>query len=121
METTKEVLQEKVSAVAGVLHVSLELGDKKWKTALSVGEAGVPGYDATSWNGIFAPARTPRPIIDKIHSEVVKVLKTPDVRERLIASGSDPVGSTPEEFHAHVKGELARWGKVIRDNNIRSE
>ena len=84
-------------------------------------EAGVPGYDATSWNGFFAPARTPRPIIDKIHAEVVKVLKTPDVRERLVASGSDPVGSTPEAFHAHVKAELARWGKVIRDNNIRSE
>jgi tripartite-type tricarboxylate transporter receptor subunit TctC len=84
-------------------------------------EAGVPGYDATSWNGIFAPAKTPRPIINRIHAEVVKVLKTPDIRDRLVAAGSDPVGSTPEEFSAHVKAELARWGKVIRDNNIRSE
>jgi tripartite-type tricarboxylate transporter receptor subunit TctC len=84
-------------------------------------EAGVPGYDATSWNGIFAPAKTPRPIIDKLHGAVVKVLNTPEVREKLVAAGSDPVGSTPEEFLAHVKQELARWGKVIRDNNIRVE
>ena len=87
----------------------------------TLAEAGVPGYDASSWNGIFAPAKTPRPIIDKIHVEVVKILRLPDVRERLVAVGSDPVGSTPDEFSAHVKAELARWGKVIRDNNIRSE
>lgn len=87
----------------------------------TLAEAGVAGYEATSWNGIFAPAKTPRPIIDKIHADVVKILKAPDVREKLIAAGSDPVGSTPEEFHAYVKAELARWGKVIRENNIRAD
>jgi tripartite-type tricarboxylate transporter receptor subunit TctC len=87
----------------------------------TLAESGVPGYDATSWNGIFAPAKTPRFIIDKIHAEVVKALSAPDVKEKLIAAGSEPIGSTPEEFLAYVKLELARWGKVIRDNNIRSE
>jgi tripartite-type tricarboxylate transporter receptor subunit TctC len=87
----------------------------------TLAEAGVPGYEATSWNGIFAPAKTPRPIIDRIHAEVVKILNAPDVREKLIAAGSDPVGSTPEQFLAFVKVELARWGKVIRENNIRAE
>jgi tripartite-type tricarboxylate transporter receptor subunit TctC len=87
----------------------------------TMAEAGVQGYEATSWNGIFAPARTPRPVIDKIHSEVVKILRTPDVREKLVAAGSDPVGSTPQEFQAYVKLELARWGKVIKDNNIKGE
>jgi tripartite-type tricarboxylate transporter receptor subunit TctC len=87
----------------------------------TMAEAGVPGYEATSWNGIFAPARTPRPIIDKIHAEVVRILRTPDVREKLVAAGSDPVGSTPQEFQAYVKLELARWGKVIRENNIKGE
>ena len=87
----------------------------------TLAESGVPGYDATSWNGIFAPARTPRPIIEKIHGEIVKALSAPDVREKLMAAGSDPIGSTPEEFLAYVKLELGRWGKVIRDNNIRSE
>ncbi|MEN3352591.1 MAG: hypothetical protein V7640_749, partial [Betaproteobacteria bacterium] len=81
----------------------------------TVAEAGVPGYDATSWNGIFAPARTPRAIIDTIQAEVVKALNAADVREKLVAAGSDPVGSTPEAFLAYVKLELARWGKVIRD------
>jgi tripartite-type tricarboxylate transporter receptor subunit TctC len=87
----------------------------------TLAEAGVPGYNATSWNGFFAPAKTPRPIINKIHADVVKVLQTPDIREKLMAAGSDPVGSTPDEFHAYVKAELARWGKLIRDNNIRGE
>jgi tripartite-type tricarboxylate transporter receptor subunit TctC len=87
----------------------------------TLAEAGVAGYEATSWNGVFAPARTPRPIVDKLHADIVRVLKTPDVREKLVAAGSDPVASTPAEFSAYVKAELARWGKVIRDNNIRSE
>jgi tripartite-type tricarboxylate transporter receptor subunit TctC len=87
----------------------------------TLAESGVPGYEATSWNGIFAPAKTPRAIINKVHAEVVKALQSPDVREKLLAMGSDPVGSTPEEFHAYIKQEFARWGKVIRDNNIRAE
>jgi tripartite-type tricarboxylate transporter receptor subunit TctC len=87
----------------------------------TMAEAGVPGYEATSWNGIFAPARTPRPIIDKIHAEVVKILRTPDIREKLVAAGSDPVGSTPAEFQAYVKLELGRWGKLIKDNGIKGE
>jgi tripartite-type tricarboxylate transporter receptor subunit TctC len=87
----------------------------------TLAESGVTGYEATSWNGMFAPAKTPRPIINKVHGEVVKALNLPDVREKLVAMGSDPVGSTPEEFYAHIKVELERWGKVIRDNNIRSE
>lgn len=87
----------------------------------TLAESGVPGYEAMSWNGMFAPAKTPRAIIAKIHAEVVKALNSPDVRDRLVAMGSDPVGSTPEQFAAYVKSEVARWGKVIRDNNIRSE
>ena len=87
----------------------------------TLAESGVTGYDATSWNGIFAPAKTPRAIVDKIRTEVVRALNAPDVREKLLAAGSEPVGNTPEEFLAYVKLELARWGKVIRENNIRSD
>jgi len=86
----------------------------------TLAESGVTGYEAVSWNGIFAPAQTPRAIIDKIHGEVVKALAAPDVRDRLIAMGSDPSTSTPEAFQAFIVLELARWGKVIRENNIRS-
>jgi tripartite-type tricarboxylate transporter receptor subunit TctC len=87
----------------------------------TLAESGITGYDATSWNGMFAPAKTPRPIINKVHAEVVKALNSTDVREKLVGMGSDPVGSTPEEFYAYIKLELERWGKVIRDNNIRGE
>jgi tripartite-type tricarboxylate transporter receptor subunit TctC len=87
----------------------------------TLAESGVTGYEAMSWNGMFAPAKTPRAIIHKINAGAVKALNSPDVREKLAAMGSDPVGSTPEEFYAYVKAELARWGKVIRDNNIRNE
>jgi len=86
----------------------------------TLAESGVTGYEAVSWNGIFAPAQTPRAIIGKIHGEVVKALAAPDVRDRLIAMGSDPSTGTPEAFQAFIVLELARWGKVIRDNNIRS-
>jgi tripartite-type tricarboxylate transporter receptor subunit TctC len=87
----------------------------------TLAESGVPGYEATSWNGMFAPAKTPRAIIEKLHAEVVKALHSPDVREKLVAMGSDPVGSMPEQFHSFIKQEHARWGKVIRENNIRAE
>jgi tripartite-type tricarboxylate transporter receptor subunit TctC len=90
-------------------------------TVPTLAEAGVAGYEATSWNGIFAPAKTARAIINTIHADVVKALNASDVKDKLVAAGSDPVGSTPEEFLAYVRLELARWGKVIRDNNIRSE
>ncbi len=81
----------------------------------------LPGYEAASWYGILAPARTPRPIIDRLNREIVSVAQRPEVRERMIADGAEPVGNSPEEFAAHIKRELARWGKVIKDANIRLE
>jgi tripartite-type tricarboxylate transporter receptor subunit TctC len=85
----------------------------------TIAEAGVPGYEALGWNGVFAPAGTPRAVIAKLNTDIVNVLHMPDVRQRLESMGSNPVGGTPEQFGAYVKQEIARWGKVIRDNNIR--
>jgi len=87
----------------------------------TIAEAGVPGYEAMGWNGVFAPAGTPRSIIMKLNRDIVNVLGMPDVRERLESMGSNPVGGTPEQFGSYVKTEIARWGKVIRDQNIRIE
>ena len=87
----------------------------------TLAEAGVPGYAATSWNGMFAPTKTPRPIIQKINAEVVKALNAPDVRDRLVSMGSEPVGNSPDEFRAYVNQEFARWGKIIKENNIRAD
>jgi tripartite-type tricarboxylate transporter receptor subunit TctC len=85
----------------------------------TLAEAGVPGYSATSWNGVFAPAKVPQPIINKIHAEVVKALNATDVRDRLTSMGSDPVGSSPAEFRSLIALEHARWGKVIKENNVK--
>jgi tripartite-type tricarboxylate transporter receptor subunit TctC len=80
----------------------------------TIAEAGIPRFDATSWNGVFVPAGTPRAIIDKIHDGVVRALQTPEARERLTNDGAEPVGSTPEQFAAFVRAEMAKWGKVIK-------
>jgi tripartite-type tricarboxylate transporter receptor subunit TctC len=87
----------------------------------TVAESGVPGYEAMGWNGVFAPAGTPRAIVMKLNAGIRKVLEMPDVRERLESMGSNPVGGSPEQFGAYVKQEIERWGKVIRDNNLRAE
>jgi tripartite-type tricarboxylate transporter receptor subunit TctC len=85
----------------------------------TVSESGLPGYEAASWYGMLAPAGTQRAIINKLNREVVRIMQLADVRERLIADGADPVGSSPEEFAAHIKRELARWAKVVKDAHIR--
>jgi tripartite-type tricarboxylate transporter receptor subunit TctC len=85
----------------------------------TLAEAGASGYDVAAWNGVLAPRGTPRPIVDKLHAEIVRALNAPDVKDKLLAMGSDPIGGTPEEFAAYIREELERWGKVIKDNNIR--
>jgi tripartite-type tricarboxylate transporter receptor subunit TctC len=87
----------------------------------TVAEAGLPGFEVIGWFGWLAPAATPRPIVERLHGEIVRVLRLPDVRERLISQGSDPIGNTPQEFAAFMKSEHAKWGKVIRAANIRVE
>jgi len=87
----------------------------------TVSETGVKGYEASTWYGVLTPARTPRPVIDRLHGETVRMLAAPDVRERLGSQGFEPAGSTPEEFAAYIKSEIAKWGKVIRTAGIRPE
>jgi len=84
-------------------------------------EAGLPGFEAGSWYGVFAPAGTPGAVIVKLHSEIVNMLKYPDVQQRLVLEGADPIGNSPVEFAAQVKGDLAKWGKVARESGIRAE
>jgi tripartite-type tricarboxylate transporter receptor subunit TctC len=84
-------------------------------------ESGVPGYEVTTWFGPLAPAKTPREIVVKMNAELVKILQRPDMKERLLAEGADPLGSTPEQFGAYIKGEIDRWAKVVKAANIRPE
>jgi tripartite-type tricarboxylate transporter receptor subunit TctC len=87
----------------------------------TVAEAGVPSYEAASWYGVLAPARTPRNIIDKLNAEVAKAVRAPDVRDRLAGEGAEPVGNSPEAFALFIAHELQRWAKVIHDAGIRAE
>jgi tripartite-type tricarboxylate transporter receptor subunit TctC len=87
----------------------------------TVAESGLPGYEATAMQGMFAPARTPAAIIQRLNHETVRVLSQPDVRERLFNVGVETVGSSPEDFASMMKSEIARMGKVIKDAGIRSE
>ena len=77
-----------------------------------------PDYGVTNWFGLVAPAATPPDIRARIHAEAVKVLRSPDIRERLLSQGAEPVGSTPEEFGAFLRTETAKWAKVIRNARI---
>ena len=87
----------------------------------TVAESGVPGYGTASWYGILAPARTPQVIIERLNREIVKVVQLPDVRERLLSEGADPVGSSSGEFAAHIGRELARWSQVIKLAKIKAD
>jgi hypothetical protein len=84
--------------------------------------AGIPGFLALAWWGIFAPAGTPKPIMDKFHAELVKALNLPDVRKTLTDTlGMDLVVSTPDALQKFLLAEMSRWGKVVKDHNIRPD
>ncbi len=84
-------------------------------------EAGVKGYDVAGWYGMLAPAATPPAIINKLNREIVRIVHLPDVTERMAADGSEPVGSTPAQFAAHIKSEVEKWRDLIRKTGIRTE
>jgi tripartite-type tricarboxylate transporter receptor subunit TctC len=84
-------------------------------------EAGLAGIEAIVWNGIFAPAGTPQPVLRILHREIVKAYNAPEVKKQVTDTGSEVVGDTPEEFAAFVSSESAKWSKVIRDANIKPE
>ena len=86
----------------------------------TLSEAGVPGYQLVSWQGIFAPAGTPKDIVVRLNAELVKIIALPDIRERLDSLGVDPVANTSEEFAVFQKAEITKWAKVIKDANIKA-
>ena len=87
----------------------------------TVAEAGLKDFEVTTWYGVLAPAGTPRPIVGRLNAELVKVMHSPEVKERLAGLGTDPVTSTPEEFAAYIRQETAKWGDVIRRSGIKAE
>jgi tripartite-type tricarboxylate transporter receptor subunit TctC len=87
----------------------------------TIAEAGVPGYESSTWFGPLAPAKTPREIIVRLNVELMKMLQRPDVRARFAAEGIEALGSTPEEFGTYIKSEIERWSRVIKAAHVRPE
>jgi tripartite-type tricarboxylate transporter receptor subunit TctC len=109
---------------AGRLRAIFTTGAKRsfaFPDVPTVAEQGFPGFAADAWYGLLAPARTPRPIIDKLHAEVVRIMKLPESKERLGNVGFEIVASTPEEFAKLIRDEIPKWTKVVREGGIRGE
>jgi tripartite-type tricarboxylate transporter receptor subunit TctC len=87
----------------------------------TVAEAGYPGYEVDAWYGLFVPAKTPGPVVETLHREVVGALQNADVRSRLSALGLEPVGNSPREFTAIVRNDYERWSAVIKRGGIRAQ
>jgi tripartite-type tricarboxylate transporter receptor subunit TctC len=85
----------------------------------TMAEAGVPGYEASIWNGLLAPAGTPRPIVNRLNEAVAQILKTPQAQERYANVGAEIRYDSPEEFHTLIRSDVAKWAKVIKARGIR--
>lgn len=117
LETLQHVKAGKVRALAVTnSRRSVALPDLP-----TIAEAGLPGYQSISWLALFAPAGTPRDIVNKLSSETVRILKLPDVRERLLAQGAEPIGSTPEQLASILTGDIAKYARVIRESGYKPE
>lgn len=111
------LLQAGSHVKAGRLRALAVTTPRRWPAAPEIPtmmEAGVPGYEVTQWYGLAMPARVPPAIVAKFSGEVARILHDPEVRNKLAADGAEAVGSTPSEFDAHIRGELAKWSRIIK-------
>jgi len=87
----------------------------------TVAESGVPGYQANLWYALLGPAGIPQPVVNRLHAETSKVLKRSEISDQLLAMGAEPVGNTPQELAKHLRSEIDRWTKLIREANLRAD
>ena len=85
----------------------------------TIAESGVPGYDVTSWNGMLAPAGTPADIIKRLNAEFNRAISAPDMRQRMLDNGYEPVGGSPDKFGEHIRAELAKWAPVVKAAGVK--
>src|SRR5690349_24001393 len=85
----------------------------------TIAEAGLPGYEATIWLGIMAPAGTPKPIVDKLNAEINKVLARPDIKQQWASQGAEPMTMTPAEFDKYLKADIEKWAQVVQVAGIK--
>ena len=79
----------------------------------------LPGFEIMGWYGVLAPAKLPKPLVTRLHDEFVKVLKQPDVRERILQTGAEAVGNTPEEFRKYLHADVAKWAKIVKESGAK--
>jgi tripartite-type tricarboxylate transporter receptor subunit TctC len=84
----------------------------------TIAEAGLPGYEVDQWYGVITSSKVPQPIVRKLNAAIVETLKQQDVAQRLATDGSTPVGSSPEQFNAHIRAEIAKWKKLVKEANL---
>ena len=115
---TASTLQHVRSGALRVLAVTTEKRLPELPEVPAIAELGYPGYEISSWQGVFAPAGTPKEIIDRLNGEIVAMLQTPDVRARITREGADPVGSSPEQWTLRFKNEVEKWAKVAKSAGL---
>ena len=117
--TTPSVIQHVKSGRMRGLAVTSARRSPSTPDLPTIDEAGVKGYEAGTWYGLMAPTGTPKDIIARLHAESVKVIRLPDVKERLDATGFEAIGTSPEQFGAYIRSEVEKWGKVVKSAGVR--
>ena len=117
---TASTLQHVRSGALRVLAVTTEKRLPELPDVPTIAELGYPDYEISSWQGVFAPAGTPKDIVDKVNGEIVAMLNTPEVQARITREGAVPIGSSPEQWSARFKNEIDKWAKVARSAGLAS-
>jgi tripartite-type tricarboxylate transporter receptor subunit TctC len=117
LETLSHVKSGRVRALA----VTSAARSTAYPELPTVAEAGVPGYESISWLGLFAPAGTPGDIVNRISSDVQRVIRLPEVKERLLAQGAEPIGTSPEQFALALRSDIAKYARIIRESGYKTE
>ena len=120
-DTVTTIMPQARAGKMKVLAVSSRERSPLAPDAPPLNEAGVPGFDVATWFAFFVPAGTPKAVIDKINADTVRILQSKEMTERLQGMGMNIVAGTPEQLAAHVTSEIARWGKVVKEANIKIE
>jgi tripartite-type tricarboxylate transporter receptor subunit TctC len=119
--TLQSVVPHVKSGRVRLIAMTTEKRSAAFPDVPTVVESGIPGVIAVAWFGIHAPARTPKAIVARLHDEAVRVVREPSIRDRFLADGADPVGSTPDEFGKFVASEIGKWTKVVKTAGIKAE
>ncbi len=81
----------------------------------------LPGFEIVGWYGVIGPAKLPKPIVTRLHDEILKILKQKDINDRILADGAEPVGNSPEEFRKYMLADVAKWAKLVKESGAKLE